>query len=260
MITEPLNSQPVQTFITSTNIPLPPVQRPESWLKHHEKMILATIGGLVLWFAIGRIDTLIANHDRANLEQAKIVAQVQQSKDSALAAQATAQAAQYQVLADKVQAQNAALVAANTQLATALAKQQKVDGTLPPSDLVARWNTLVPQAGATVTPNGVSLPSAGAVSTVQALEQIPVLNSELSNTKVQLANVDSLLLASNGQITTLNAEVSGLRLEAVDQAKVCTAQIAVVKAEARRSKRRWFLAGVVTGWIGRQVVKTYTGL
>jgi hypothetical protein len=61
-------------------------------------------------------------------------------------------------------------------------------------------------------------------------------------------------------VATLNEEVSGLRLENTDEAKVCTAQIAVVKAQAAKSKRRWFIAGVVTGWVGRQLLKTYTGL
>jgi hypothetical protein len=223
------------------------LQTISTYFKTHERLLLALIGGVALWFAIGRVDTLIANHDNANLKQAQVVASQQAEKNQALAAQATEQAVQYQALAAKVDAENAALVQANATLSAALVKQQKTDATLPPTELVARLNTLVPQADATVTPTGVALPEAGAIATVQQLEQVPVLNSELSNTKEQLENVDSLLKASTGQVATLTDEVSGLKLEAVDSAKVCTAQIATVKAEARRSKRRWFVAGFVAG-------------
>jgi hypothetical protein len=239
---------------------IPPIlQRPETWIKQHERMIITVLVGLVLWFAIGKIDTLVANHDNANLQQAKVVAQAQIEKNAALAAQAAQQAAQFQALAEKVQAQNTALAQANVALVTALTKQQKTDATLPPTQLVARLNTLVPEAGASVTPNGVTLPENGAVATVQELEKVPVLTTQLSDTQTELKNEQGLLMASTAQVATLNSEVASLKLEAVDQAKVCTAQIAVVKAEARRSKRRWFLGGFVAGWLSRQAVKTYTG-
>lgn len=260
MSTTPINTHPVQSFITSTNIPLPPVQRAESWLKHHEKMILAIIGGLVLWFAIGKIDTLIANHDAANLQQAKVVAQVQQSKNDALTAQIASDKAAFDAQVAKLDVRDAQLQSLQVQLVTALAKQQHTDATLPPTELVARFNTLVPAAGASVVPNGVMLPEQGAVATIQELENVPVLKQELTASQEQTSNVTILLGAETKQVTDRDSLISGLRLEAVDQTKVCTAQIAVVKAAARKSKRHWFIAGVVTGWIGRQLLKTYTGL
>ena len=103
------------------------------YLKAHEKLVLLVIAGLVLWFGIGRIDTLIQKHDSASLQQAKVTAVAQAEKTQEIAAQVAQQAAQYQALADKVQTQNAALIQANTTLATALAKQQKTDATLPPT-------------------------------------------------------------------------------------------------------------------------------
>ena len=116
-----------------------------------------------------------------------------------------------------------------------------------PAELVARLNTLVPQADATVTPTGVALPEAGAVATVQQLEQVPVLTQQLSDETQIASDTAGLLAAANENRATLTDEISGLKLEAVDSAKVCTAQIAVIKAEARKSKRRWFVAGFVAG-------------
>src|ERR1017187_6460726 len=148
------------------------VLKAETWLKQHEKLVLAVIAGLVLWFGIGRIDTLIANHDNATLHQVQVVADQQAAVNQGLAQQAAYQAAQYKELAAQVAAQNAQLEAANVALSNALVKQQHTDATLPPSELAARWNKLVPEAGATVVTNGVLLPEQGAVSTVVQLEEV----------------------------------------------------------------------------------------
>lgn len=231
-----------------------------AYLKAHEKLVLTLFFGAILYFAIGKVDALLAHHDSAVLQQAQVTLQSQQSKDAALAAQATQQAAQFQALAEKVQAQNAALEQANVTLATALARQQHTDATLPPTELVARLNTLVPQASATVTPTGVALPLPGAVATVQQLELVPVQQQELVNERTQLGNTQGLLTASTGQVATLNQEITGLRLENVDEAKVCTAQIAVVKAQAAKRSRFWFKVGFALGFITRQALPIPTGL
>jgi hypothetical protein len=231
-----------------------------SWLQRHERLVLAVIGGLVLWFGVGKIDTLIQNHDHAALQQAQVVAAVQQEKNQALAAQVAEQAAEYKALADKVNAQNAALEQANVNLANALIKQQHTDAGLPPTELVARLNTLVPNANASITNGQTTLPQSGTVAVVQQLEQVPVLTTQLQNKGTELDNAQKLLGTSQGQVTTLTEQVTGLQVKAVDDAKVCAAQIAVVRADARKSKRRWFYAGVVVGFVGRQILKTYTGM
>ena len=231
-----------------------------TYVKAHEKLVLAGIAALLLWFAVGHIEGIIARHDNANLQQAQIVAQAQADKTAAIAEQVAQQSAQYQALADKVQVQNAALVQANTELATALAKQQRTDASLPPTELVNRWSTLVPQAKPTVTPSGVALDTPSAVATVQALEAVPVLTAQVSNTQKELDNAQSLVTAEGQQVTTLDTEVGSLRTQLGDNQAVCQAQIAVVKAQARKRQRWVFAIGYAAGWVSRQVVKTYTGL
>jgi hypothetical protein len=188
----------------------------------------------------GKIESVVAKHDKSQETQAQIVANAQQSKDAALATQAAQQAEQYKELSDKVAAQNDALV-------TALVKQQHTDASLPPSDLIARWNTLVPQAGATVTSTGVALPEAGAVATVQQLESVPVLTQ-------QLANTNSLLGASQKQVVTLDQEVSGLNLQLVDNQKVCTEELKVQADQYKKSRWHWFWAGMAAGFLGRSAL------
>ena len=215
--------------------------------KAHEKLVLALIVAGVLWFAIGKVDTLIQHHDDANLKQAQVIAAQDASKNAAIAAQVASDKAAFDALQTKLQAEDAALVQANVALATSLTKQQKTDATLPPTDLVARWNSLVPQAAVSVTPNGVTLPNAGAVATVQQLEIIPAQQQEITNEQTLVANGNALAVSQAKQVADLTVQVTGLKLQSVDDAKVCQAQIAVVKADARTSKRRWFIAGFVAG-------------
>jgi hypothetical protein len=100
----------------------------------------------------------------------------------------------------------------------------------------------------------------GVSATVQQLEVVPVLRTQFENERTQYENAQKLLALSNNETTTLISEVTGLRTQIVDDTKVCTAQIAVVKAEALRSKRRWFIVGYVAGFLSRQYIKTATGL
>lgn len=230
-----------------------------TWLQKHERLVLAVIAGVALWFAIGKIDTLLINHDRAVTQQAQIVAQVQQEKNDATAKLIAQHDADTAALNAKIEARDAQLQQLQVTLVTALSKQQQVDKTLTPTELTNRWNTLVPEAGVSITNGQATLPDSGARATVIELEKAPVLTQQLAASTEELTNAQSLLAAEGQQVTDRDALITGLKAKAVDDSKVCTDQIATVKAEARKSKRHWFYAGVVVGWLGRQALKTYTG-
>ena len=219
------------------------------WVKSHERHILVLAFGAIVWAGIGRIDTLIANHDHANLEQAQIADKAQADKNATTAALAQQQAAQYLVLAQQEAADKALLVQQNATLTSALAARQKTDATLPPNELANRWLTLVPTADPITLDDkgGLRVSTSGAVATVQELEKVPVLTQELANeTKIEEGDA-ALLVARNAQVATLDTQIAGLNTKATLDAKVYTDQIAVVKAEARKSKLKWFAAGFVSG-------------
>ena len=222
--------------------------------KTHEKLILALIAAGVLWVGIGKIDTLIQHHDDANLKQAQTIAAVQSQKDAAIAAQVAEDSAAFAALQAKMQAQATALEQANIALATALTKQQKTDATLPPTDLVARWNTLVPSANVTVSTNGETLPNSGAVATVQQLERIPVQQETITNDQTLIANGNALAVSQEKQVTDLTSEVSGLKLQSVDDLKVCNARVKVETDKVHKARRRWFLIGYVAGFLTRSAL------
>lgn len=230
-----------------------------TWLQRHERLALTVVAGLILWFAIGKIDTLIANHDAANLQQAKVAAQVQQDKNDATEKLIAQHDADTVALNAKIEARDAQLQQLQVTLVTALSKQQKTDTSLPLPELANRWAVLVPEAKLTATPTGITVDDAGAHATVVELEKAPVLTQQLAAATEEVTNTQSLLLAEGQQVSDRDALISGLKLKAVDDAKECSAQVAVVKAEARKGKRHWFYAGLALGWAARQAVKTATG-
>jgi hypothetical protein len=222
-------------------------------LKAHEKLILALIAAGVLWFSLGKIEGVIAKHDEATLKATTLLATNDATKNAALAAQAAVDKAAYAALAAKVDAENAALVNANATLAAALTKQQKTDATLPPDQLVARWNTLVPDASVQVAVDGnVILPSLGATATVQQLEQVPVLQTELSNSNTEKQNVDALLLSSNGEVSVLNTQVGQLQKTIVDDKAQCTDQLKVQADKAHKRERWYAIIGAILGFAVRR--------
>lgn len=224
-----------------------------NYVKNHEKLLIVILGIILIWFISGKIQDVIARHDDANLAVEKVTLAAQIDKNQALAAQVADQAASYKALADKVASQNQALEQANVALVSALTKQQKADAALDLPALAIRWQQLVPEARPISSQAGLTLDDASAHATVAALEQVPALTQQLVNSQAETKNVNSLLLASNQQVATLNDQVSGLRLEITDSGKVCAAQIKVVKDDARRSKRRWFVAGFIAGLATRLV-------
>src|SRR5271157_649379 len=208
-----------------------------SFLVDHEKLLIVVIAAVLIFAGYVKVTNIIADHDAAQLKQAQIVAQTQADQNAALAKQAQANAqqiaddkAQLQVLTDKLTAQNQQLVNANTALATALTKQQKTDASLPVPDLVNRWAQLAPGTnftGAIGSGNNVQVTPSNALATVQQLEKVPVLTQQLANETTEKTNDDQLI---------------------VDNGAVCAEQIKVVKDEARKGKRKWFIIGYIAGF------------
>lgn len=227
-----------------------------SFVKAHEKILGMTLVAAVIFGGWSHIETIIQRHDASHEVQAQIVATAQAEKNAAIAAQVAVDNAAFSALQAKVTAQNAALIQANVALATALAKQQKTDAGLPLPELANRWLALVPDAKPTVTVDGgVFLPESGAVATVQQLEEVPVQAQELVNDQILITNGNDLAGVQTKQVADLNAQVSGLNLQIVDNGKVCDARVKVIKDAAAKSKRRWFLIGLVSGFIGRSIIK-----
>jgi hypothetical protein len=146
-------------------------------------------------------------------------------------------------------------VAANN---AALHQQQHTDASLEPTQLSSRWTTLVAlPLPITIAKDGsFNLSQEDALVTVQQLEAIPVLttnlanvNEELKDTSSQLSNeVQALSLEKQAHESDNTAGVA--KLEASQATLQLTKnELSAAKTEATKGKFKWFGIGFVAGFI-----------
>ncbi len=230
-----------------------------TFLLDHERLIVIV---LVLAFTVWgyhKYADIRAQHDSVVLQQAKLASDAQAKVVAAQAMQAAQDKQDLQALQAKVDAQSAQIAQQNATLVAALAARQKTDASLPLPDLAARWTVLVPTAVPVATAQGVTVAPAGAVATVQALEQIQPLKEELKNETTLKTNDDQLITQQNKSIFDLNTSITGLNAKSVTDKNQCEAEKKVIKDEAKKTAHRWGKFGFIAGFFVRQFIKTETG-
>jgi hypothetical protein len=225
------------------------VTKAESWLKVHERIILALIISLAMLLGSFKYLSVVADRDK---QQANIAAQtlvVQHDKDVALAQQAQQDATSYKATVAALSQQNAQLVAASASRTIVLQQQQATDKTLPMPDLGNRWASLIDaQPGdLTATTAGITVDPAAAIGTVVALEQVPVLKQNLADAQTQVSNGQAELAKANTVITDQAQQIDGLGTELTDQKTADAKELTAEKASARKGKLKSFLYGVGVG-------------
>lgn len=227
------------------------------YLKTHERLAIVILAVALIWGVAGKVENTIAAHDKARLNADAAVLQAQVDKNAAVA-QANAQlAAQFQTLQQQTAAANAQLEKNMAAALKALSAQQTADAALAPTDLAARIESLtaLPNNSVVPTATGYTLTAPAAVSIAQHLESVPTLTNEVTNLQTEKTNDEKELALQTKLVGGLNTQIDGLKLQMTDATKVCNDQVAVVKAEARKSKRRWFVAGFVTGFVSSVALK-----
>jgi len=221
-------------------------------------LIVALLSGVYL-FESKRAEIAEAKAEVATqaAKAAQEAANASEAQNKTLQEQAEATEAAQAAANAKLEAANEQLLAANKQLLSTLAAQQQKDAALSPSAQAQRWEALVPSAEVTTTSSGFSVDSAGGLSTIQDLEELPLdrqeisnLNQELSNeTKIANDNEVSLKAEQAAHLSDIENDKKQLIAEQ-DNTKAVQAQFNAYKKKAHRNLIRAFFAGVIAGVIG----------
>jgi hypothetical protein len=220
-----------------------------SWLQKHERLILGTLLLLtLLWVGNKYLDNS-ANNDRtkaALLEQQLTTAKANSAQ---IASQNAQIASQYQAMIQQLSDQNNRLAAAVAQRNANLTTQQTTNKTLPLTDLAKRWETLavIQPDDLTATDAGITVNDTAARATVNLLEEVPALQGNLADETQIAQNTKQELDKADDVIGGLNKQVSGLNDQIGLEQTTCKAEIASNNANARKSKRNWFLRGAAVG-------------
>jgi hypothetical protein len=226
-----------------------------SWLQKHERLIVIVLVLALLGWGANKAFSIVENRDKQAATLAAQTLAAQQQKDQALNQAVAASTAQYQALVQTLTQQNTQLAKSVATRDSALTVQQTVDKTLAPSALADRWELLTKSAQGSIIDNGqtIEVTPDAALTTVQQLEQVPVLTLNLQDEDKVLANTKSELASANQVIGTQKEDIAGLQTQLADQKKADATELAAEKAAARKSKIKWFGAGFVAGFISGKI-------
>jgi len=226
-----------------------------AFIKAHETILGLVLAAAVIWGVSGKVENIIAAHDKSNQTTQAIIVNADVAKNVAVAQQAAIDAAKMQEMQAASDAKQTALNNQIVAMATALIQQQKKDAVMTPTELTNRWNILVPTANASVTNGQVTLPEAGAVATVQQLEVVPEQAKKIDALNQKYDLESGLLVESQKTNADLITQVTGLKTTLVDSAKKCEDDKKVIKDDARKRERWIGIFGTILGFVGRSAIK-----
>jgi hypothetical protein len=222
-----------------------------SWIVTHVLLLVAV--GIVVLLAVFGIEELISKHDDKNAAVAQQILAASTAQTNLLASKLSQDEqlwSQQNAANQKIIAIQAAQIA---QRNIAAQQQQKVDASLSATDAANRLSDQTGAKSGEVTAVGdtvsISLPVTRTV--VQLLDSVPTLQANLNDTQNQLAAETSIAGNLESQVDAQKSLVAAQQIQLADQNKACTAQVAAVKAKARKNGLKWFAIGFVSGFLAR---------
>lgn len=235
--------------MATTNVT--PVAMAESWLKHHERLIIVLMVLLAGTWGFSRYADLRVVQTEARAITAEQALKSQKETNAQNAATTASVLAQYQAMVTTLSAQNASLAAAAAQRQVVLKQNQATDSTLALPALAKRLETLgnVPDGQVSTAGDSVKITQSGTVAVVQMLETIPVLQADLKDQTALAVAAQAAQRQGDTVIADQAKQITGLNLTIKDEETQRKAQVAEVKAQARKGKIKFFKLGFVTGFI-----------
>jgi hypothetical protein len=244
---KPATTEIVPTIVTSV------IAKDWAWLTSH-LLALIVVGGLIVGGVLG-VEKLVQDHDVANATKYTTLLAQQTQQTQALQKQLQADEAQSAQIEAQLLAQNAQLTKQISARNIAVAAQVKTDATLSTQQAAARLAQQTNASAGEVTASDASvtldLPITRAV--VSDLDELPVVTANLADTTTKLNNETTVATNAQSDLSAADKVITAQTAQMADATKACNAQIAVVKAKARRSKIKSFLVGLGVGlglWAG----------
>jgi hypothetical protein len=229
--------------------PITLIQAKESWLKQHERIIIAFfVLSLGIWGFNKWVD-VSANNAKI---QASISAQAQLAQDTTvkqLQAQMASQAQQFAQSQAEMKAEVLSLVSAIAQRDAKTAQQiQVITQPKTPTQAVADLTTAYPKL-----PDAPAVTEGGATVTTADIQQFTVAKIEgdtakadLDDTKTELTATDNTLAQAVSLLSTKDTVIVGLQTDIKSHDKACEDSKKQLKKDARRDKWHSFLYGAAT--------------
>ncbi len=229
------------------------------WFAAHERLLLVTVVlGLGAWGFNHWVDRSaeITNNKAAVAVQIAAVQHDADVKIAAAVAQQTALFNQEQLAHEQEMASLVAAVASRDTASTnkvTVVSQPKT----PSQAVVDLQQAYVLSVPVTVTGDGADIPTADIQQFTVAKIEGDTAKADLADTQKELQTETQGLASATSLVGALQTQVSGLQTELKDSTAASKAEIASVKASARKSKWGFFKFGFVTGFVSGVVAGHY---
>ena len=233
------------------------------WFKAHERLIVIVLVlgagsfGYSKWIESSAMD---AHAKAAVAEQIAASQKAQADKLAAQLEQQTALFQQSEIQREKEMATLALAIASRD--AASSTKIAQVTAPKTPPQAVNDLNAAYPKLPVPLVPT-----DAGANVPTVDLQQFTVAKIEGDTAKADLVDTRNALTHSQDSLSQAVALMKGKDdlltakdTEITNNIKACDAEKKDLKAQARKSKWKIFWYGVAAGFIGRQAIKSYTGM
>ena len=231
------------------------------WFAAHERLAIVVLVLVVGAFAFNKwLDksAVDAKVQAATAQQALVESKQANEKLAALVAQQSAQYEQDKVRwAQEVNLLFSAIASRDAASAKKIVEVKKPSTPIAVvKDLNDAYNGTLPILPNTVTADGQIQFPAPVIQefTVTKIERDTAV-ADVKDQKDVIARQAEQMVQADNMIKSFGTRVDGLNNQIVLQGKKCEADIAVVKTQARKSKRNWFIAGFVSGIATRLLLK-----
>lgn len=216
------------------------------WLTQH-LILLVIVAGLVIGSVYG-VESIISSHDAARAAQDSAILAQQTATTKALQQQLQSDEAQWSQVQLQLVAQNTALAKEIDSRNQQIAQLVKTDATLSAEEAASKISTdLQAEPGeVTASGNNVSLDLPSARRVTSSLDELPVVQANLSDTQKQLTNETAVATNAQADAAQEKGVIASQTIQLADSTKACNEQISTLKAQNRKSKIKSFLLGAAT--------------
>lgn len=254
-MTDPAAATPIVNSAIKPTTPLSSkLAQDWHWLTQH-LIALVIVAGMAFG-GVYFVENLISHHDEQTSQKYATILAAQTQQTQTLQKQLSTDEANWAQVEAQLLAQNAQLTKQITARNQAVAIQVQTDATLSATDAAARLTTQTHAAPGEVLASGndvtIDLPITRAI--VSDLDQLPVVQDDLADTKAQLVNETTVATNAQTDATDAKKVIAAQVIQLADADKSCKAQIAVVNANARKGKLKWFGIGWVAGFVSAKLL------
>lgn len=236
---------------------MPPVSvitKDWDWLKTH--ILLLAVTGIFVVGSVYGVESLIARHDAASTAKYSVLLDTQIQQTQAVEKQLATDEAHWTQVEQTLLNQNAQLSKTIVTENKQVENQRKADATLNAQQAAERLTQQTKAASGEVVASGdnvvVDLPITRSI--VSDLDLLVGTQDTLKATQTQLVNETTIADNAKSDAAAKNTLIMNLKAQNDAQVKSCDARVALVKAQARKGKLKWFVSGVVVGFIGKRLL------